>query len=55
MSTRRLSLHCAGACGVDHDAISPEEEDDLASIYEDAAREAWGLAVEKAARECVED
>jgi hypothetical protein len=55
MSTRRLSLHCAGACGVDHDAISPEEEDDLASNYEDGARDAWAFAVEKAARECVED
>ena len=55
MSTRRLSLHCAGACGVDHDAISPEEEDDLASNYEDEARNAWAFAVEKAARECVED
>ena len=55
MSTRRLSLHCAGACGVDHDAISPEEEDDLASNYEDSARDAWAFAVEKAARECAED
>jgi hypothetical protein len=55
MSTRRLALHCAGACGVDHDAISPEEEDDLARNYEDEARNAWAFAVEKAARECVED
>ena len=55
MSTRRLSLHCAGACGVDHDAISPEEEDGLATNYEDEARHAWAYFVEKAARECVED
>lgn len=55
MSARRLALQCAASCGVDHDAISPEEEDELASHYEDEARNEWALSVEKEARECVED
>lgn len=55
MSVRRLAIECAAACGADHDAISPEEEDDLAHNYEDEARDAWAWAVEKAARACVED
>ncbi len=55
LTARRLAIECAESCYADHDAISPEEEDELASNYEDSARDAWAFAVEKAARECVED
>lgn len=54
LTARRLALECAEICRADHDAISPEEEDELARYYEDEARDAWAWAVEKAARECVE-
>lgn len=55
LTARRLAIECAEICRADHGAISPEEEDELASHYEDSARDAWAWAVEKAARACVED
>ncbi len=55
MSVRRLSLHCAGACGFDHDAIDPDTEDRLAGYYEDAARDMWSYRVHKLATDCAKD
>jgi hypothetical protein len=55
MSVRRLSLHCAGACGFDHDAIDPDTEDRLAGYYEEAAQDAWSGRVYKLASDCAKD